>query len=81
LKTGFQETTFQTFLCLFAIGKVGQRKILSGQRKILSSQKKIWFGFQENIFLLFWTENISGSCENLEMSYYLLIISIWSSNF
>jgi len=46
----FRETTFQTFLCLFAIKKVGQRKTLSGQRKILSSQRKIWFGFQENVF-------------------------------
>jgi uncharacterized protein YlzI (FlbEa/FlbD family) len=30
----FRETTFQTFLCLFAIRKVGQRKTLSSQRKI-----------------------------------------------
>jgi hypothetical protein len=41
----FRETTFQTFLCLFAIRKVGQRKTLSGQRKTLSSQRKIWFDF------------------------------------
>jgi len=46
----FRETTFQTFLCLFAIRKVGQRKTLSGQRKTISSQRKIWFGFQENVF-------------------------------
>jgi len=46
----FREITFQTFLCLFAIRKVGQREILSGQRKTLSSQRKIWFGFQENVF-------------------------------
>jgi len=44
------ETIFQTFLCLFAIRKVGQRKTLSGQRKTLFSQRKIWFGFQENVF-------------------------------
>jgi len=31
----FRETTFQTFLCLFVIRKIGQRKILSGQRKTL----------------------------------------------
>jgi hypothetical protein len=31
---GFWETTFQTFLCLFAIRKVGQRKTLFSQRKI-----------------------------------------------
>jgi hypothetical protein len=36
----FRETTFQTFLCLFAIRKVGQRKTFSGQRKTLSSQRK-----------------------------------------
>jgi hypothetical protein len=36
----FWETIFQTFLCLFAIRKVGQRKTLSGQRKTLSSQWK-----------------------------------------
>jgi hypothetical protein len=53
LKSGFWKITFQTFLCLFAIRKVGQWKILSGQRKTLSSQRKIWFGFQENVFLLF----------------------------
>jgi len=50
LKFTFRETTFQTFMCLFAIRKVGQRKTLSGQRKTLSSQIKIWFGFQENVF-------------------------------
>jgi len=55
----FRETTFQTFLCLFAIRKVGQRrtlssqrKTLSGQRKTLSSQRKIWFSFQESVFPL-----------------------------
>jgi hypothetical protein len=56
-------------MCLFVIRKVGQRKTLF-------SQRKIWFGFQENIFL----ENLSGKhfpevVKNLEMSYYLLIIS------
>jgi hypothetical protein len=39
-ESDFRETTFQTFLCLFAIRKVGQRKTLS-------SQRKIWLGFQE----------------------------------
>jgi len=33
LESSFRETTFQTFLCFFAIRKVGQRKTLSGQRK------------------------------------------------
>jgi len=54
---------------LFAIRKVDQRKILF-------SQRKIWLGFQESIFL----ENLGGKhfpevVKNLEMSYYLLIIS------
>jgi len=40
LEFTFRETTFQTFLCLFAIRKVGQRKTLSGQRKTFSSQRK-----------------------------------------
>jgi hypothetical protein len=62
----FRETTFQTFLCLFVIRKVGQRKTLSGQRRTLSSQRrtlsgqrktfssqrKIWFSFQESVFPL-----------------------------
>jgi hypothetical protein len=51
LKSGFQEIIFQTFMCLFIIRKVGQRKILS-------SQRKIWLSFQESVFLLFWVENI-----------------------
>jgi len=49
-KSSFRETTFQNFLCLFAIRKVGQQKTLS-------SQRKIWLGFQESVFLLFWAEN------------------------
>jgi hypothetical protein len=43
-ESGFRKTTFQTFLYLFAIRKVGQRKTLS-------SQRKIWLGFQESVFL------------------------------
>jgi len=53
LKNNFREIIFQTFLCLFAIKKVDQRKTLSDQRKTLSSQRKIWFGFQKSVFLLF----------------------------
>ena len=49
-ESGFWETTFQTFLCLFVIRKVSQRNTLS-------SQRKIWLGFQESVFLLFWAEN------------------------
>jgi len=50
-ESGFLEITFQTFSCLFAIRKVGQRKTLF-------SQRKIWLDFQESVFLLFWAENI-----------------------
>jgi hypothetical protein len=32
-QSSFRETTFQTFMCLFVIRKVGQRKTLSSQRK------------------------------------------------
>jgi len=64
LESGFREITFQTFLCLFAIRKVGQQKTLS-------SQRKIWLGFQESVFL----ENLGGKhfsevVKNLEMSLF-----------
>jgi len=63
-ESGFWEITFQTFLCLLAIKKVGQRKTLS-------SQRKIWLGFQESVFL----ENLGGKhfleiVKNLEMSLF-----------
>jgi hypothetical protein len=45
-ESGFLEIICQTFPCLFAIRKVGQRKTLS-------SQRKIWLDFQEIVFLLF----------------------------
>jgi hypothetical protein len=48
-KVVFQKITFQTFMCLFAIRKVGQQKTLS-------SQRKIWLGFQESVFL----KNLGG---------------------
>jgi len=59
----FRKITFQTFLCLFTVRKVGQRKILS-------RQKKIWLGFQESVFL----KNLGGKhfpevVNNLEISY------------
>ena len=49
-ESSFREITFQTFLCLFATRKGGQRKTLSGQRKTLSSQRKICLGLQESVF-------------------------------
>jgi hypothetical protein len=56
---------FQTFLCLFAIRKVGQWKTLS-------SQRNIWLGFQESFFL----KNLGGKhflevVKNLEMSLFV----------
>ena len=69
LEFTFQKIIFQTFLCLFDIRKIDQRKTLS-------SQRKIWLGFQKSVFL----KNLVGkhfpeAVKNLEMSYYLLIIS------
>jgi len=54
---------------LFAIREVGQWKTLFNQRKN-------WFGFQKSVSL----KNLGGKhfpevVKNLEMSYYLLIIS------
>jgi len=68
-KFTFRETTFQTFLCLFAIKKVDQRKTLS-------SQRKIWLDFQKSVFPgKFRRKIFPDVVKNLEMSYYLLIIS------
>jgi len=63
-ESDFRETTFQIFMCLFAIRKFDQRKTLS-------SQRKIWLGFQESVFL----ENLDGKhfpevVKNLEMSLF-----------
>jgi hypothetical protein len=56
-------------MCLFDIRKVGQQKTLF-------SQRKIWLGFQESVFLKKLSEkHFSEVVKNLEMSYYLLIIS------
>jgi hypothetical protein len=54
---------------LFAIREVGQWKTLSNQRKN-------WFGFQKSVFLKNLGEkHFPEVVKNLEMSYYLLIIS------
>jgi hypothetical protein len=60
----FPEKYFSFWLCLFAIRKVDQRKILF-------SQRKIWLGFQESVFL----ENLGEKhfpevVKNLEMSLF-----------
>ena len=60
----FSRNTFQTFLCLSAIKKVGQWKTLS-------SKRKIWLGLQESVFL----KNLGGKhflevVKNLEMSLF-----------
>jgi hypothetical protein len=70
LEINFWEIIFKIFfLCLFAIKKVSWLKIFF-------SQRKIWLGFQKNVFL----KNLGGKyfsevVKNLEMLYYLLIIS------
>jgi len=66
----FEKLLFEIFyVCLSVIRKVGQWKTLF-------SQRKIWLGFQESVFL----ENLDKKhflkvVKNLEMLYYLLIIS------
>jgi len=71
-----RKTTFQTFLCLFVIRKVGQWKLLFGQRKKLSSQRKIWLSFQKKCFpFILDGKHFLKVVKNLEMLYYLLIIS------
>jgi hypothetical protein len=69
-ESGFRETTFQTFLCLFAFRKVGQWKTFSNQRKI-------WLDFQESVFL----ENLGGKhfpevVKKLEMSLFVDYINL-----
>jgi hypothetical protein len=74
-KNNFWKIIFQTFLCLFTFRKVSQQKTLFGQRKTFLSQKNLtWFSgkcfssiLDEKYFL--------KVVKNLEMSYYLLIIS------
>ena len=56
-------------MCLFAIKKIDQQKILSDQRKI-------WLDFQESVFIfIFDGKHFPKVVKNLEISYYLLIIS------
>jgi hypothetical protein len=43
-------------MCLFAIKKIDQQKILSDQRKI-------WLDFQESVFFFFGRKTLSRSCE------------------
>jgi len=55
----FQETSFQTFLCLFVIRK-------ACQRKTFSSHRKIWLGFQESVSWKFGRKTLSRSCEKFK---------------
>jgi len=57
-------------MCLFVIRKVGQQKILSSQRKI----NLVWFSWKFFLFILN-IKQFSKVVKNLEMSYYLPIIS------
>ena len=64
LESGFQEITFQTFLCLFASRKVGQWKTLS-------SKMKVWLGFQESVFLkILRGKHFSEVVKNLKISLF-----------
>ena len=69
MESGFLKTTFQTFMCLFIMRKVDQRKTLSCQRKICLSFKKKCFPF------ILDEKQISEVVKNSETSCYLLIIS------
>jgi len=73
-ESSFRETTFQTFMWLFAIRKFGQRKILSGQWKTLSNQRKIWLGFQESVSLLavFVFQKVVSGKQLFKLSYICL---------
>jgi len=42
-KSSFREITFQTFMCLFAIRKVGQQKTLSSQKNFGLVSRKVFF--------------------------------------
>jgi hypothetical protein len=54
---------------LFVIRKIDQQKIFF-------SQRKIWLGFQERVFLkILGGKHFLEVVKNLEISYYLLIIS------
>jgi len=67
-ESGFRETTFQTFLCLFTIRKVGQRKTLSSQRNLA------WFPGKCFPFILD-GKHFPEVVKNLEILYYWLIIT------
>jgi uncharacterized membrane protein len=66
MESGFREIIFQTFLCLFAIRKVGQRKIFSDQRKTLSSQGKFSLVFRKVFSFYFGRKTLFGSCEKFK---------------
>ena len=68
-ESGFLKTTFQTFLCLFVIRKVSQRKTRSSQK-----DNMVWFPEKCFPFILS-RKHFLKIMKNLEMSYYLLIIS------
>jgi hypothetical protein len=67
-ESSFRETTFQTFMCLFTIRKVGQRKTLSSQRNLA------WFPGKCFPFILD-GKHFPEVVKNLEILYYWLIIT------
>jgi len=74
-ESGLREITFQTFLCLFVIRKVGQRKTFS-------SQRKIWVDFQESVFLKnLGAKHFPEVVKNLEMLLFADYIKFDSQTF
>jgi len=68
MESGFLKTTFQTFMCLFVIKKADQWKTLFNQKNLT------WFSGKCFPFI-FGGKHFPEVVKNLEMLYYLLIIS------
>jgi len=62
-ESGFWETTFQTFLCLFVIGKVVNEKHFSINGKHFSVKEKFDLVSRKVFFFYFGRKTLSGSCE------------------
>jgi hypothetical protein len=60
---GFRKTTFQTFIYLFVIRKVGQRKILLVNEKHFLIKEKFGMVSRKMFSFYFGRKTLSGSCE------------------
>jgi hypothetical protein len=63
LENSFWKITFQIFLCLFAIKKVGQWKTFSINRKHFPVNEKFGLVFRKVFSFYFGQKTLSGSCE------------------